>query len=253
MSYDSIAPFYDAENAGFVEDIEAYLRLAEDTGGPILEVGCGTGRVALALAANGYPVTGVDRSEAMLARARTRPNTGVTWVRADIGDLALGEVFALVLFTYSGFNHLLSADAQIEALAALLRHTKPGGTLVLDLLNPIFLIGSDDPTGFSVERVFTDEHEQTVIQQTFSRLDHAAQRMDVTYVYDVTGADGLLRRTLAELSFRLAFLPELRLLLKEAARQADTPLAVVAAYGDYNFLPYASESARLFVVCERAP
>src|SRR5215218_9993165 len=75
--YAEIPELYDLEHAGFSEDVDLYLRLAEVVGDPILELGCGTGRVLGALAAAGNRVTGVDRSGPMLDRARSALQTHV--------------------------------------------------------------------------------------------------------------------------------------------------------------------------------
>src|SRR5688572_14229671 len=69
--YAVLPELYDLEHAGFFDDIDLYLRLAEVVGDPILELGCGTGRVLEPLAAAGHRVTGIDRSPPMLNRART--------------------------------------------------------------------------------------------------------------------------------------------------------------------------------------
>jgi SAM-dependent methyltransferase len=68
--YDRFAPFYDLEFAGFDDDLPLYRAFAEHSGGPILELGCGTGRLIVPLAEDGYDITGVDLSPAMLALAR---------------------------------------------------------------------------------------------------------------------------------------------------------------------------------------
>src|SRR5438874_8380246 len=82
--YDTIARYYDAENEDMTADLELYSSLAEQTGGPILDVGCGTGRVMLHLAMEGYHVDGVDTSSAMLERGRRKLKN-----RIDLHDLAV--------------------------------------------------------------------------------------------------------------------------------------------------------------------
>ena len=68
--YADLPDLYDLEHAGFSDDVELYLRLAEVVGDPVLELGCGTGRVLVPLAAAGHLITGIDRSRPMLNRAR---------------------------------------------------------------------------------------------------------------------------------------------------------------------------------------
>src|SRR4051812_22305147 len=80
--YDTIARYYDAENEDMTDDLELYSTLAEQTGGPILDVGCGTGRVMLHLASEDYHVAGLDTSKAMLERGRRKLKN-----RIDLQDL----------------------------------------------------------------------------------------------------------------------------------------------------------------------
>src|SRR5262245_36474419 len=106
--YDTIARYYDAENEDMTDDLELYSHFAEQTGGPILDVGCGTGRVMLHLASEGYSVAGIDISKAMLDRGRRKLKN-----RVDLHDLvtfhegnalsyALPDTYALILIPYNG-------------------------------------------------------------------------------------------------------------------------------------------------------
>src|SRR5215208_7091430 len=81
--YAELPDLYDLEHAGFSDDVELYLRLAEAVGDPILELGCGTGRVLAPLAAAGHRITGVDRSRPMLDRARSELR-----VQDHVGDIS---------------------------------------------------------------------------------------------------------------------------------------------------------------------
>ncbi|HEV2662742.1 MAG TPA: class I SAM-dependent methyltransferase, partial [Ktedonobacteraceae bacterium] len=109
--YDLIAPFYDIEHAQFGEDLDMYRNFAELNGGKILELACGSGRVLLPLVQDGYAVTGVDTSAAMLAIARARlQESGLsaraTLVQQDISALNLGQKFRLAFIALGSFGHI---------------------------------------------------------------------------------------------------------------------------------------------------
>jgi ubiquinone/menaquinone biosynthesis C-methylase UbiE len=115
-------------------DVAFYERVAGQTGGPVLELACGTGRIALPLAEAGLQVTGVDRSEAMLATARRKLATAsasaqqrLGLVRKDMTALDLGRRFGFVFVAFRSFQALLSIGLQSQALEAIRRHLEPTG------------------------------------------------------------------------------------------------------------------------------
>jgi SAM-dependent methyltransferase len=251
--YARLAAYYDIENADLVDDLPAYAALADRFGGPILDVGCGTGRVTFHLAQHGLRVVGVDLSPSMLKRACERAAhhdldpARLEWVEADVTQLALDEDFGLAVFAYNGFMHLLTQADQIAALARIRAHLKPGGGLALDLPNPVEMFQADDVSSLVVERMFADPTTgATVIQQSLASLDRATQIMHLTWVYDSVDADGMLRRDMVPLRLRYTLAPEMRLLLDRAGLQVE------GLYGDYDLNPYEEESPRLFVVATRA-
>ncbi len=250
--YEQIARFYDAENAKLVEDLPAYALLADRFGGPVLEAGCGTGRVALYLAQQGIRVVGIDVSAAMLRRARQHADEQglgaplVTWHKADVRTLALDERFGLCTLAYNTFAHLLTQDDQIAALERIAVHVRPGGGVALDLRNLIVDVLAGDSPGLDFERVFTDPATgHTIMQRSLTSLDRASQIVDVTWVYDEIMPDGTVKRTLIPARYRYTFGPELGLLLRLAGFSA------VELYGDYDFNPYEEDSPRLLAVAVR--
>jgi ubiquinone/menaquinone biosynthesis C-methylase UbiE len=141
--WDEYAPFYDWENARTVarQDIRFWQRLAAAQEGPVLELGCGTGRVALPVARAGVPLVGIDRSAAMLERARLRLRRArllpqVSLVRGDIRSLPFRRRpgFALVMAPY-GILQSLTREADLKAtLASVARVLRRGGLLGIDLV-----------------------------------------------------------------------------------------------------------------------
>lgn len=142
QGWDDYAPFYDWENARTVgrRDVAFWRQLATETSGPILELGCGTGRVAVPILKAGATLVGVDRSDAMLARARQRAKRGgvarrARFVRADIRALPLrSRAFDLVMAPY-GILQSLTRERDLRlTLESVARVLKRGGVFGIDLV-----------------------------------------------------------------------------------------------------------------------
>jgi SAM-dependent methyltransferase len=135
------APLYDAASSrlrGASGDAAFYLSLAKKTGGPILELGCGSGRVLLPIARAGFDCTGLDPSGTMLARLKKNgapPNLQL--VQAGMQDFQLPKKkFALIYSAFRAFQHLLTVEDELSCLAAARRHLATGGTFALDVFAP---------------------------------------------------------------------------------------------------------------------
>jgi SAM-dependent methyltransferase len=135
--------WYDHAFRRYREDVELYVRLAARFGGPVLELGVGTGRIALALAEAGVEVVGVDRSAPMLARAEQRIAKKPARVRrrielreADMRALRLRRRFPLVIAPFNAFQHLYDDEDVAAALAVCRRHLAPNARLAFDVLLP---------------------------------------------------------------------------------------------------------------------
>src|SRR4051812_44939338 len=142
QGWDQYAPFYDWENARTLgrRDVPFWRRIALGAAGPVLELGCGTGRISLPLARAGIDLVGVDRSAGMLARAakrrsRQRPPTGLTLARADIRALPFENgAFSMVLAPYGILQSLLDDDDLKATLDSVARVIAPGGLFGVDLV-----------------------------------------------------------------------------------------------------------------------
>jgi len=143
--WDDYARFYDWENARTMgrRDVRFWQRLASKTDGPVLELGCGTGRVAIPVARAGARVVGIDRSESMLARARTRLRRSkvrgsLALVRGDVRSLPFGAGdFALVAAPYGILQSLLDDPTLDAALDEARRTLRRDGTLGIDLVSDL--------------------------------------------------------------------------------------------------------------------
>jgi SAM-dependent methyltransferase len=251
--YAELPELYDLEHTGFTEDIDLYLRLAEVVGDPILELGCGTGRVLGPLAAAGNRVTGIDRSKPMLDRARwalqADSNTNsqrLTLVEGSMteADRAPGGPFGLVIFSLNGLMHLSVIAEQRAALASARRALDPRGMLVLDLLNPTpELLTTLD--GRVRHEGSWRKSEGTLIDRFSVRTqDSAEQRIDTELWYDLIDTAGHMRRVRSGFPMRYLAASELALMLELAG------FVEWKIYGSYDLDPYDDASDRLIVTAE---
>ena len=141
--WEEYAPFYDWENAHTVgrRDVAFWQRLAASVGGPVLELGCGTGRVSIPVARSVDGVVGIDRSKAMLRRARTRHRRSkrvgpLGLVRGDIRSLPFRSPgrFRLVMAPYGVLQSLVRDRDMRDCLRAVFTVLRPGGICAIDLV-----------------------------------------------------------------------------------------------------------------------
>jgi SAM-dependent methyltransferase len=249
---------YDVRSAAMIPgspvegDVDFYRRLAHETGGPVLDVGCGTGRVAEALAADGLEVVGVDLSAPMLRLAARRVErltadvaARLTFRQADMTTLALEREFGLIVAPFRVFQFLLTAEAQRQGLGALRRHLRPDGRLVLDLFDP--LLDRVVPAGAFPSRAGELTHPSTGNRVTWEvtarHPDPANQLIDEEWTAVELGPSGEVVRTETErLVLRWSLRSEMRLLFEL------TGLEVVADYGDFHGGPPVYGREQVWVV-----
>lgn len=142
---DALARLYDLDLSEDQDDLDLYLALAARTGGPILELAVGTGRLAVPLAADGHEVTGVDLDPAMLARARAAADAAgpeaagrLRLVEGDARTVRLDDAgsYALALIPLNSIFLMGTRADQAAAVASLAAHLAPGGLAVLDAWLP---------------------------------------------------------------------------------------------------------------------
>jgi len=211
------ALLYDMQYESYRDDLPFYLRVAADQGGPVLELGAGTGRVTAALAAAGHEVVAVDASPAMLARARERlaspiASGQVTLMQADMRDLALDRRFALVAAPFNTLMHAYTLSDQDRTLANVRAHLDRGGAFAFDVYLPRFGALGVVRSEREWDDVGGDQAELFLVQ----RHDGARQLLESHYHLDRRAPDGLVRRTSARLVQRYYHRFELERALRAA-------------------------------------
>jgi SAM-dependent methyltransferase len=244
--YDALARLYELEYADYAIDFDFYLQLLRRTGGPFLDIACGTGRVALAMADEGYESVGIDSSEAMLMLARKKAGKGVSLFEADMRRFDLGRQFPLAAVTLNSFMHLTEVKDQVSALECLARHVAPGGRAVVSTINPYSVSLHDIEAKLIHEFTKWDpERESWVTKLSARDVDTVEQVEHVTYFYDEVRG-GSVERLVTALDFRYTYRYELELLMRQSG------LDPIAVYGSYDLEPYEITSPALILVATPA-
>lgn len=239
------ARFYDAacEEVRSAEDVAFFRKLASETGGPVLELGCGTGRALLPIAADGIPCTGIDLSPAMLNVMRTKdiPPT-LRLVVAPMQDFDLGDDrFALIFSAFRAFQHLDTVEDQLACLRCVRAHLAPGGCFAFDVFNPRL-----DRTAILEEPEKEDARFQhggaEIVRFTSVERDTSRQVMTVRMRYAEyrNGEHQVDHRS--KFAMRWFYRYELEHLLSRAGFEH------LDLYGDFDGSPFAEGSPSLVVV-----
>jgi SAM-dependent methyltransferase len=235
-------------------DVDFYVEEARAVDGPVLEIGCGTGRILIPTARLGKEITGVDSSARMLrlcaARLGDEPaevRRNVTLVREDMRDLNLGNRFSLAMIPFRPIQHLVAVSDQMAALQAIHRHLEPGGHLVFDVFNPKLQYLLEDRTE---EREDTAEVELPDGRK-FRRTGRVAavhiveQYSEVELIYYVRERDGSTQRLVQGFPMRWYWQYELEHLLSRCGFRTK------AVFGDFNRSPVTDVSPEMIFIAER--
>ena len=235
---DAYSVYYDLLYADKQEDVPFYLNMAKETGGPVLELACGTGRVLLPLARAGFDVTGLDLSQAMLDKLQAKLDKEPREVQsrvalkcANMRDYRFSQKFKLVFCAFNSFLLLMTAEDQLACLKTVREYLADDGRLVLNIFAPYYdkLVKK---TETSVHKEKDPETGRDLIATEITRRDWQKQTMNVCQYVDRIGDDGTVRRYPADFSLCWIHNREMHLLLRLAGYE------VVAVYGGYDKRPY---------------
>jgi SAM-dependent methyltransferase len=215
-------------------DVDWYQREAQRSGGPVLELGAGTGRVTLAIAAAGIAIHALDSDAQMLARLRSKLAAASADVQARttvvIGDMRtfeLAERFALIICPFRGFLHNVTEADRLACLAQVRRHLRPGGRFAFNVFHPSLPFMAQHAGALAGVWRWTGTHALPsggwVVQSEAIRFDTVPQVVHLLHRYDVFGPSGTLERT-SMLRLELAYLypSDIRQALEAAGFRAIT-------------------------------
>ena len=233
MNLYDLPELYDEQYLRYRDDLGFYLRLAEDYGGPVLELGAGTGRVTAALARAGAEVVGVELSAKMLEKARARLAEAnllerVTLKQGDMRDMRLEQTFPVIIAPFNTLMHAYTLADQDVTLQTVRHHLAPGGVFACDLYAPNFT-GLDRLRQVREWAHVGGERTELFLYQT---RDADAQLITSRYYLDTVRADGSLTRQTATLTQRYYTRFELERALYQAGF---TSLKIYGGFGRERF------------------
>ncbi len=233
-------------------DTAFYRACAERFGGPVLELGVGTGRIAWPLAEAGHEVVGIDRSTGMLAAAElngegrddaTRKRLAL--VASDITSFELGRRFSLALVPFSTFQHLTLPDEQRSCLENTRRHLEADGRLVIDVFDPVLDACVPDAESPNPDREAIDRQSGNKFRRrSIARSnDPVRQTFTETFVLErFDESDRLVERVEATHSLRWATRQEMIYLFELSGFEVDEE------YSDFDGSPPTYGKRQIWVV-----
>jgi len=240
-----LAEFYDLVYSPHTAAADWCRGLAARSGGPVLELGCGSGRVAVPLASDGHRVVGLDRSPAMLERARARAARSAVELElheGDVRDFSLDETFPLLVMVANTFL-MLEPEDRWACLARAREHLAEGGRFAMHVFqpDPAKVAGSE---GAVVEEgTFETESGSRVTVSTSTRA--TVDRSTFSWTCDEVGADHLVRRYSRTTTLHYLYRREAELLFSAAG------FSIESLEGDWDGSPADEHSPRLLIVARR--
>ena len=239
-SYLTSAKYYDGAYGTFdLSDARFYVNLAKETGGPVLEIGCGTGRVLLRTARAGIEIHGLDISRPMLdvlrenaGRESAETQRRVTLHSGDMRDFRLGRTFPLVTMPFRPMQHMFTVADQVAALQSAAAHVAKEGILAFDVFYPKF---DRLPQKIGEEQLEVEwsPTSKTVIRRYYRKdaLDKVNQSLALTFIFRTYRNEELICEERESLKMSYYTYPHLRALFLMA------DLEPVGEYGSFAKTP----------------
>lgn len=252
LDHDNLEDFrdpqtYDLSDAGYDEDRPLVEQWARSLGGPLLDLACGTGRIAIPLAAQGYPVSGVDIAPEMIAWARQKAAAqavSVAWIVADARTFQLQRQFRFIFMLENAFQFFLTRADQEALLARVREHLHPEGCFLFETRNPSPR-NLYQPRLLEPQRCATPDGGQLVITDDQPVYDPMTQIKHCVSQYRWLLPDGQRKEQMKRTALRFVFPQEIEALLHYNGFQ------IRASYGSWQQDPLTASSYEMIFVCQR--
>lgn len=243
---------YDIDNRdNLTADIPFYIDYAKQQKGEILELGCGTGRVTLALASEGYRITGLDLSQQMLEVFRKKLTekpelkNRITLVYGDMADFHLGRKFAMIIAPFRAFQAVTDAKDIENSLTCIHEHLGNNGIFIVNVFNPHTVMDNSWCYGETVQWERLDENTGNYVVKKHwgDKIDTVNQVIYPHFAFEVTYPDGKTQRIVDDLKLKYYYKDQLRAVIEKAGME------IAEAFSWYDKSPIGGRE--IIYVCRR--
>jgi SAM-dependent methyltransferase len=238
-----LAEYTHRHHSSYEEDIPFWLELANQQGGPALELGCGTGRVLLRLAEAGFSVWGIDHDretlEVLKAQLTGKEHQELVLHEDNMASFQMAMQFSLILMPCNTYSTLVKEE-RLSTLESVNSHLSPGGVFAASVPNPEWMAQLPEETEPEMEIVFTHPSSKNPVQVS-SAWQRARDKVVVSWHYDHLFPDGRVERTSMEAHHYLTK-------VEEYLGEFESLGLKVIPYGDFKTTPYNSQSVYLILV-----
>ncbi len=236
------ANIYDGMNTSLA-DLQFYQRwLPKNKNARILELCCGTGRLTIPIAKDGYDISGVDYTSSMLKQAKTKAAaTGleIEFIEADIRSLVLPEKYDLIFIPFNSIHHLYQNEDLFKTLKTVKNHLKPGGLLLLDCFNPnIQFMAAGEKEQKEIAEYTTKDGREVLIKEHM-QYENKTQINRITWHYYINGVFDSIQN----LDMRLFFPQELDSYLEWNG------FTIIHKFGSFEEEAFNDNSEKQIFVC----
>lgn len=239
-----LAQIYDAHHQLHMEDLSFWLKLAQQAAGPILELGCGTGRILLPFLEAGLDATGLDRDGNMLAVLKSKTiKQHPRIIQADMAAFHLQQRFALIILPCNTLSTLEDVT-RLSMFDRVSEHLTPGGIFATSLPNPHLLASLPTHAELEYEESFPHPTDGSTVQVS-NAWDHDTENFKLYWQYDIASPSGTPEQLTATSTHQLIPATQYISEIEHAG------LVIVKTYGDFNHRPFTRRSRNLIIVAQK--
>jgi SAM-dependent methyltransferase len=238
---------YDAHQGAFAEDLPFWIKMANANPNPVLELGCGTGRVALELVKLGHQMVGIDNDLSMLQflndRIRKKRISNLLTFQGDMSAFHLNQKFGVIITPCNTLSTLTAANRQ-NTLGCVFSHLLPNGMFSASMPNPAWVKNLPNQVTPEIDHIFYHPQDHNPVQVS-SSWSKSQNNLRITWHYDHLKPDGRVERTTIQV---VHFLEPVNVYQADLINAGFTSITM---YGDFEFSPYNPESELLILVARR--